>query len=192
MTLWIPSARQGVSSGHESFFQWAHLLVVRSVSTAFENPTARARINSSSSKHASITTGQFQVDKTRPHDFVNDPTNLNDARTSHRDLPHKKAPARNCSSGLSDYFPAPMNFHNNALPRGNACLNCRKKKQKCDGVKPICHPCEKSGRGTSGAPALALSSRCSPSATITLSLSTTSKKFRLRVRRTREVPPAAD
>lgn len=40
-----------------------------------------------------------------------------------------------------------MYFQNNALPRGNACLNCRKKKQKCDGVKPICHPCEKSGRG---------------------------------------------
>lgn len=41
-----------------------------------------------------------------------------------------------------------MSAQQNALPRGNACLTCRKKKQKCDGTRPTCHGCEKSGRGT--------------------------------------------
>ncbi|KIO32542.1 hypothetical protein M407DRAFT_4494 [Tulasnella calospora MUT 4182] len=34
----------------------------------------------------------------------------------------------------------------NALPRGNACLNCRKKKQRCDGTKPACHSCIKTNK----------------------------------------------
>ncbi|KAG9010926.1 hypothetical protein FRB94_009406 [Tulasnella sp. JGI-2019a] len=39
-----------------------------------------------------------------------------------------------------------MSSQQNALPRGNACLNCRRKKQKCDASKPNCHACEKSGK----------------------------------------------
>ncbi|KAL4268764.1 Zn(2)-C6 fungal-type domain-containing protein [Pleurotus pulmonarius] len=31
-----------------------------------------------------------------------------------------------------------------ALPRGSACRNCRRRKVKCDGVKPICGACSRS------------------------------------------------
>ncbi|KAF9793147.1 hypothetical protein BJ322DRAFT_103377 [Thelephora terrestris] len=33
-----------------------------------------------------------------------------------------------------------------ALPRNRACLCCRRKKMKCDGLKPICTPCVRSNR----------------------------------------------
>ncbi|KZT12150.1 uncharacterized protein LAESUDRAFT_168775 [Laetiporus sulphureus 93-53] len=32
-------------------------------------------------------------------------------------------------------------------PRNSACLNCRKRKHKCDGVRPTCGPCIRSLRG---------------------------------------------
>ncbi|EMD34354.1 hypothetical protein CERSUDRAFT_117232 [Gelatoporia subvermispora B] len=34
------------------------------------------------------------------------------------------------------------------LQRGMACLSCRKRKQKCDGVRPVCTQCTKSSRTT--------------------------------------------
>ncbi|KAG8933535.1 hypothetical protein FRC03_011185 [Tulasnella sp. 419] len=34
----------------------------------------------------------------------------------------------------------------NALPRGSACLTCRKKKQKCDAGKPVCSSCFKGNK----------------------------------------------
>ncbi|KAI0028440.1 hypothetical protein K488DRAFT_27143, partial [Vararia minispora EC-137] len=34
-----------------------------------------------------------------------------------------------------------------ALQRGKACLNCRRRKMKCDGVRPVCGPCDHAGRG---------------------------------------------
>ncbi|KAI0027249.1 hypothetical protein K488DRAFT_74690 [Vararia minispora EC-137] len=33
-----------------------------------------------------------------------------------------------------------------ALRRGMACSNCRLRKKKCDGIRPVCGPCENSGR----------------------------------------------
>ncbi|EPQ54965.1 hypothetical protein GLOTRDRAFT_22167, partial [Gloeophyllum trabeum ATCC 11539] len=32
------------------------------------------------------------------------------------------------------------------LQRGKACLNCRKRKMKCDGARPVCGQCERAGR----------------------------------------------
>ncbi|KAI0311531.1 hypothetical protein OF83DRAFT_750494 [Amylostereum chailletii] len=33
-----------------------------------------------------------------------------------------------------------------ALQRGKACLNCRRRKMKCDGTRPVCGPCARSNR----------------------------------------------
>ncbi|KZV67132.1 hypothetical protein PENSPDRAFT_654321 [Peniophora sp. CONT] len=33
-----------------------------------------------------------------------------------------------------------------SLQRGKACLNCRRRKMKCDGVRPTCGPCSHAGR----------------------------------------------
>ncbi|KAH8993400.1 hypothetical protein EDB92DRAFT_399742 [Lactarius akahatsu] len=32
------------------------------------------------------------------------------------------------------------------LQRGKACLNCRRRKMKCDGVRPVCGPCSRANR----------------------------------------------
>ncbi|KAK0464285.1 uncharacterized protein EV420DRAFT_1035819 [Desarmillaria tabescens] len=32
----------------------------------------------------------------------------------------------------------------NHLPKGSACMNCRRRKIKCDGMKPVCGPCSSS------------------------------------------------
>ncbi|PBK95982.1 hypothetical protein ARMGADRAFT_868612, partial [Armillaria gallica] len=30
------------------------------------------------------------------------------------------------------------------LPKGSACMNCRRRKIKCDGLRPVCSPCSSS------------------------------------------------
>ncbi|KDQ07250.1 hypothetical protein BOTBODRAFT_613327 [Botryobasidium botryosum FD-172 SS1] len=37
-----------------------------------------------------------------------------------------------------------MQSHNANLERGRACLLCRRRKQRCDAVKPVCGPCTRS------------------------------------------------
>ncbi|KAI0291628.1 hypothetical protein B0F90DRAFT_1671458 [Multifurca ochricompacta] len=32
------------------------------------------------------------------------------------------------------------------LQRGKACLNCRRRKMKCDGIRPVCGPCSRANR----------------------------------------------
>ncbi|KAK0227711.1 hypothetical protein IW262DRAFT_551926 [Armillaria fumosa] len=36
--------------------------------------------------------------------------------------------------------------HNPALQRGRACVHCRRRKMRCDGVRPVCGPCDRARR----------------------------------------------
>ncbi|KAH9922618.1 uncharacterized protein B0H18DRAFT_879225 [Fomitopsis serialis] len=40
----------------------------------------------------------------------------------------------------------PSNVKSRRAPRGSACLNCKRRKHKCDGGRPICGPCIRSHR----------------------------------------------
>ncbi|KAI0058715.1 hypothetical protein BV25DRAFT_1810255 [Artomyces pyxidatus] len=41
---------------------------------------------------------------------------------------------------------SPRSSSSSTLQRGKACLNCRRRKMKCDGVRPVCGPCSRSNR----------------------------------------------
>ncbi|TEB31748.1 hypothetical protein FA13DRAFT_342090 [Coprinellus micaceus] len=55
------------------------------------------------------------------------------------DLPPIRAGGAPNASGQGEIHPR------KALRRGEACLNCRRRKIKCDGVKPVCMPCRRDG-----------------------------------------------
>ncbi|KAH7098129.1 hypothetical protein BKA62DRAFT_773613 [Auriculariales sp. MPI-PUGE-AT-0066] len=67
--------------------------------------------------------------------------------------------ASSYSNGSTPYSPSPATGPPRTSPyssssrtiplhRGEACLNCRKRKMKCDAVKPGCGPCSRQGKGT--------------------------------------------
>ncbi|KAI0784378.1 hypothetical protein C8Q75DRAFT_810155 [Abortiporus biennis] len=41
---------------------------------------------------------------------------------------------------------APRKTPSGRVPRGSACIDCRRRKLRCDGVKPICGPCLRANR----------------------------------------------
>ncbi|KAI0266969.1 hypothetical protein BC834DRAFT_871888 [Gloeopeniophorella convolvens] len=41
---------------------------------------------------------------------------------------------------------SPRTSSSSTLQRGKACLNCRRRKMKCDGVRPVCGPCSRANR----------------------------------------------
>ncbi|KAI9508617.1 hypothetical protein F5148DRAFT_875245 [Russula earlei] len=45
-----------------------------------------------------------------------------------------------------DSSQSPQASSSNALQRGKACLTCRRRKMKCDGIRPVCGPCGRANR----------------------------------------------
>ncbi|KAH9993543.1 hypothetical protein BJV77DRAFT_1067146 [Russula vinacea] len=45
-----------------------------------------------------------------------------------------------------DTTQSPRSGSSSTLQRGKACLNCRRRKMKCDGIRPVCGPCGRANR----------------------------------------------